>query len=155
MPVEPGSTDSAATESTSDAGVGIVVVSHSRALARAAVDLASQMAGDSTPTIKVAAGLDETTLGTDATAVGEAITELAGCRGILVLVDLGSAILSAEMALEFLDPDLAAKVRITGAPLVEGLVVAVVMASTGADIDAVEKEALGALGPKQDQLTSR
>ncbi len=133
-------------------GVGIVVVSHSRPLARAAVELAEQMVPNSQPPVRIAAGLDETTLGTDAAAVSSALEELAGCSGILVLVDLGSSILSAEMACEFVDPDLSAKVRISPGPLVEGLVVAVVTASTGADLDTVADQAAKALLPKQQQL---
>lgn len=106
----------------SDQGVGIVIVSHSCPLGRAAADLASQMLpGPEIPPIEVAAGLDDTTLGTDATAVSAAIEKVGNCDGILVLVDIGSAILSAEMALDLLDADIASKVKISTAPLVEGL----------------------------------
>lgn len=134
--------------------VGIVVVSHSRALATAAVDLVSQMVPEeSRPPIRVAAGLDDTTLGTDATAIGRAIGELSDCPGILVLVDLGSAILSTEMALEFLDEDLAAKVCLSPAPLVEGLFAAFITASTEANLATVERDALEALKPKQAQIS--
>lgn len=119
----------------SDQGVGIVIVSHSCPLGRAAADLASQMLpGPEIPPIEVAAGLDDTTLGTDATAVSAAIEKVGNCDGILVLVDIGSAILSAEMALDLLDADIASKVKISTAPLVEGAVVAAVMASTGAEL---------------------
>lgn len=140
--------------SDSPTGVGIIVVSHSHRLAVAAVELAEQMVPDNPPPIRVAAGLDEQTLGTDAAAVGSAIEELSGCSGILILVDLGSSILSAEMASEFVDPDLAAKVRISPGPLVEGLVVAVVTASTGADLDAVTSQTADALAPKVQQINS-
>ncbi|AXE38057.1 dihydroxyacetone kinase phosphoryl donor subunit DhaM [Acidipropionibacterium virtanenii] len=133
--------------------VGIVVVSHSRPLARAAVELASEMVqADSRPTIRIAAGLDEHTLGTDAAAVSSAVEELSGCPGILVLVDLGSSILSAEMAGEFLGPEVSAKMRISPAPLVEGLLVAAITASTGVDLEAVASEAARALEPKQKQI---
>ncbi|MDU1524044.1 MAG: dihydroxyacetone kinase, partial [Cutibacterium granulosum] len=74
------------------------------------------------------------------------------CPGILVLVDLGSAILSAQMALDFVDPELAAKVTISPAPLVEGLFAALITASTGAPLEAVASEAANALSPKQSQL---
>ena len=114
----------------SDQGVGIVIVSHSRPLGRAVADLASQMLpGPEIPPIEIAAGLDDTTLGTDASAVSAAIKKVGGCDGILVLVDLGSAILSAAMALDFLDPDIANKVKISTAPLVEGAVVAAFIGS--------------------------
>ncbi|WTL13379.1 dihydroxyacetone kinase phosphoryl donor subunit DhaM [Kribbella sp. NBC_01505] len=133
--------------------IGIVVVSHSHALATAAVGLASEMVADGKqPVIVVAAGLDETTFGTDAVAVSEAIAAADSADGVLVLVDLGSAVLSAELALEFLDPELAARVRLTSAPLVEGLVAAAVTASTGASLDAVATEAERGLLGKQEHL---
>ena len=133
--------------------VGIVIVSHSHKLATAAVDLVAQMVSEETrPPVRVAAGLDETTLGTDAAAVSAAIEELSECPGILVLVDLGSAILSAQMALDFVDPELAATVTISPAPLVEGLFAALITASTGAPLEAVASAAANALSPKQSQL---
>ncbi len=142
--------------------IGIVVVSHSHPLAAAAVGLAFEMVeAERLPRIEVAAGLNESTFGTDATAVAEAINAADSPDGVLVLLDLGSAILSAEMALEFLDPEVAEHVRLSSAPLVEGLVAAVVTASTGADIGQVNLEAergllaksshLGAQEPQGDQ----
>jgi len=133
--------------------IGIVVVSHSRALATAAVGLASEMVAEGDrPVIAVAAGLDETTFGTDAAAVAEAIATADSPDGVLVLLDLGSAVMSAEMALEFVDPEVAERVVLSSAPLVEGLVAAVVTASTGARLDAVVAEAGRGLVAKQDHL---
>ncbi len=133
--------------------IGIVVVSHSRALADAAVGLAEEMVpADARPGIRVAAGLDETTFGTDAAAIAEAITDVDSTDGVLVLLDLGSAVLSAEMALEFVDPQTAERVRISPAPLVEGLVAAVVTASTGATLAEVATEAEGGLAAKVEHL---
>ncbi len=133
--------------------IGIVVVSHSHALATAAVGLAAEMvAEDNRPAIAVAAGLDETTFGTDAMAVSEAITAVDSPDGVLVLLDLGSAVLSAELALEFVDPEAAERVKLSSAPLVEGLVAAVVTASTGASLDAVIAEANRGLLAKQEHL---
>jgi phosphocarrier protein FPr len=133
--------------------IGIVVVSHSRALADAAVGLASEMVAEGDrPVIAVAAGLDATTFGTDAAAVAEAIGTADSPDGVLVLLDLGSAILSAELALEFVDPETAERVKLSSAPLVEGLVAAVVTASTGASLDAVITEASRGLAGKQDHL---
>jgi phosphoenolpyruvate-protein phosphotransferase/dihydroxyacetone kinase phosphotransfer subunit len=133
--------------------ISIVVVSHSRALADAAVGLAREMVdADAGPKVVVAAGLDETTFGTDATAVSAAIEEVDSPDGVLVLLDLGSALLSAEMALEFVDPDVAGRVRLSSAPLVEGLVAAVVLAATGADLGAVAAEAEQGLLAKQTHL---
>lgn len=140
--------------------VSIVVVSHSHALAQAAVELAQQMVSDhAAPRVLVAAGLDETTLGTDAAAIAQVLEECGQhesgqhCDGILVLVDLGSAVMSAEMALEFIDQDLAARVRVSPSPLVEGLVAAVVAAAGGADLAGVAAEAEQSLAGKAEQLT--
>lgn len=135
--------------------IGIVVVSHSRALADAAVELSSELFGAGTPpTIVVASGTADGGFGTDATAVSAAIEAADSGDGVLVLMDLGSSVMSAEMALEFLDPDLASRVRLCGGPLVEGLVVASVTASTGASLDKVDSEARRALEAKGEHLTS-
>ena len=131
--------------------VGIVVVSHSPALARAVVDLALEMTPAGGPPVAIAAGGPGGVTGTDAMAVSEAIGRVGSPDGVLVLMDLGSAVLSAEMALEFLDdPDV--PVRLTSAPFVEGLLAAVVTAAGGASLDAVEREARGALAPKATHL---
>lgn len=136
--------------------ISLVVVSHSRPLARAAVELATQMVeGDTRPHVEVAAGLDEHTLGTDAVAVAEAVGRAhaaSGGDGVLVLLDLGSAVLSAEMALELLDPEVAGAVRLSAAPLVEGLVVAVVAAAAGAGLASTDRDASGALRAKAEHL---
>lgn len=132
--------------------VGIVAVSHSRPLAEAAVALALEMVAGDPPPIAIAAGTADGGTGTDAVRVSEAIVEVgAGGAGVVVLMDLGSAVMSAEMALEFVaDPEL--RVRLVSAPFVEGLLAAVVRAAGGADLDAVAAEALGALRPKSEQL---
>ena len=130
--------------------IGIVVVSHSRALADAVVELATQMTPDGGPTIAVAAGAAGG-LGTDATAVAEALTEAASPDGVLVLMDLGSAVMSAELAIELAALD-GTEVRLSPAPLVEGLVAAVVRAAGGADLATVAREAEAALTPKRSAL---
>jgi phosphocarrier protein FPr len=113
--------------------VGIVVVSHSHVLATAAVGLAAEMVRDRPVRIAVAAGLDEVILGTDAVRIKDAIYEVDGPHGVVVLMDLGSAVLSAELALDLIDdPDLRERVTLSAAPLVEGLVVAAVAAAGGA-----------------------
>ncbi len=129
------------------------MVSHSRALAEAAMALAGEMTDpEHRPAILVAAGLDAQTFGTDAAAVSEAITEADSGDGVLVLLDLGSAVLSAEMALEFVDPELAERVRVSGAPLVEGLVAAAVAAGAGADLVTAAREAEQGLVAKAQHL---
>lgn len=135
--------------------VGIVVVSHSRALAQAAVDLASEMVQGKGVRIEIAAGLDDGSIGTDAVAVSEAIIAAddpdAG-DGVVVLCDLGSAVLSAQTAMEFLDPGVAARAVLSPAPLVEGLVVAAVAAAAGVGRTDVARQAEQALQAKADQL---
>ena len=138
--------------------VGIVVVSHSRALADAAVALAGEMLTGQRVPIEVAAGLDEHTFGTDAGQIVTAITDAdAGAGGpdgggVVVLMDLGSAVLSAELALELLDDDLRERVLLCPAPLVEGLVVASVSAAGGASRAEVAAEASSGLDAKAAQL---
>jgi phosphocarrier protein FPr len=132
--------------------VGIVVVSHSHALARAAVGIAQEMLHGRGVSIAVAAGLDETTFGTDAVQVQGAIERVDSPDGVLVLMDLGSAVLSAELALDMLDPAVASRVRLCPAPLVEGLVAATVVAAGGASLAEVEAEAVAALAGKQSHL---
>jgi phosphoenolpyruvate-protein phosphotransferase/dihydroxyacetone kinase phosphotransfer subunit len=134
--------------------VGIVIVSHSRALARAAVALASEMLHDRPVRIAVAAGLDEVTLGTDAVRIEEAIQEVDSPEGVVVLMDLGSAVLSAELALDLLeDPAVRERVILSAAPMVEGLVVAAVAAAGGAGRKEVAAEAHSALMGKAAHLS--
>jgi len=134
--------------------VGLVVVSHSPALARAAVALASEMLHDRPVRIAVAAGLDEGTLGTDAVRIKEAIQEVDSPEGVVVLMDLGSAVLSAELALDLLeDPEVRERITLSAAPLVEGLVVAAVAAAGGAGRKEVAAEAHSALMGKAAHLS--
>ncbi|MEV4345710.1 phosphoenolpyruvate--protein phosphotransferase [Actinoplanes sp. NPDC049596] len=127
--------------------VGLVVVCHSRPLARAAVALASEMTRGQPLSIEIAAGLNEETYGTDAVAIMEAVVAADSGDGVVVLMDLGSAVLSAETALELLDDP--GRVTLCPAPLVEGLVAAAVAAAGGAGRDEVVAEALGGLAGKQ------
>ena len=130
--------------------IGIVVVSHSPELADAAVALALQMTGDRRPAIAVAAGAGDGVLGTDAVRVAEAIDEVASPDGVLVFMDLGSAVLSTTMALEFRQST--NEVRLSRAPFVEGIVAGVVLAAAGASLDDADREASGAMTAKNAQL---
>jgi phosphoenolpyruvate---glycerone phosphotransferase subunit DhaM len=129
--------------------IGIVVVSHSPALATAAVELAREMVHAHGPVVEIAAGAAGG-FGTDATEVAAALQRAASPDGVLVLMDLGSAVLSAELSLELSAP--AFPVRLSPAPLVEGLVAAVVRAAGGADLEVVAREAEAALSPKATSL---
>jgi phosphocarrier protein FPr len=134
------------------ARVGIVVVSHSRTLAEAAVALAREMLAGQEVRIEVAAGLDDGTFGTDAVAISAAVTAADSGEGVVVLMDLGSAVLSAELALEFLDEPTRDRVLLCPAPLVEGLIGAAVTAAGGAGRAEVADEALAGLAAKQTHL---
>lgn len=137
--------------------IGIVLVSHSKALALAVRDLVAQMVGPDFP-LAVAAGVgdDFAEIGTDAVHIYEQLQPFCAGDGAVVLMDLGSAVLSAQTAVELLEGDgvvdVAAKIRLVSAPLVEAAVAAAVQAKAGADLDAVVAEAVAALAPKQAQL---
>ena len=133
--------------------VNLVVVSHSALLAQGVAELAQQMTQGGCQ-LAVAAGVDDLDhpIGTDAIKVMEAIESVYTPSGVLVLMDLGSALLSAETALELLDPDMAQHVQLCAAPLVEGTLAAVVAASSGASLADVRAEAMGALIAKATQL---
>jgi dihydroxyacetone kinase phosphotransfer subunit len=125
--------------------VGIVVVSHSAQIAAGTVDLARQMAGDELR-IEAAGGMADGSLGTDAALIMAAIEAADSGAGVLVLVDLGSAVLATQTALELMGESAAARVRLSGGPLVEGAVVAAVQASVGDDLAAVLAAAEEAAG---------
>jgi multiphosphoryl transfer protein len=132
--------------------VGLVIVSHSATLAEGVAELARGM-GAEVP-IELAGGVvtPEPALGTDATRVVEAIERADEGDGVLVLMDLGSAVLSAEMALDFLPSERRDHVVLCEAPLVEGAVAAAVTAKLGASLEDVAAEARGALAAKVTQL---
>jgi phosphoenolpyruvate-protein phosphotransferase/dihydroxyacetone kinase phosphotransfer subunit len=130
--------------------VGLVVVSHSEALADGVVALAREMGGEELA-LEAAGGMDEPgALGTDAERVRAAIERAMSDDGVLVLMDLGSALMSAEFAIEMLDGG--GRVVLSEAPLVEGTVAAAVAARGGASLDEVAAEARGALAMKASQL---
>ncbi len=134
------------------AAVGLVVVSHSRALGEAAAQLGREVLQGGEVRVEVAAGLDDGALGTDATAVLAALERADQGDGVVVLMDLGSAVLSAELALELLDDATRERVVLSPAPLVEGLVAACVAAAGGADRSAVAAEARAGLAGKLAHL---
>ncbi|WP_437281402.1 phosphoenolpyruvate--protein phosphotransferase [Sorangium sp. So ce375] len=133
--------------------VGLVLVSHSRALAEATEALARQMTGEAVAIARAAgAGDDGAELGTDATVIAAAIERVCGPAGAVVLMDIGGAILSAETALELVDPDIVARTRLTDGPIVEGAIAAAVRSAAGGTLDQVAAEARLALAPKAAQL---
>ena len=116
--------------------VGVVIVSHSPKVAEGAADMVRQMVGDEVPCAWTG-GDPAGGLGTDAVRIREAIEWVWGDAGVAVLVDLGGAEMNAEMAIEMLGEERAAKVRICNAPVVEGAVVAATEAAGGATLDRV------------------
>ncbi|NWF80675.1 MAG: PTS-dependent dihydroxyacetone kinase phosphotransferase subunit DhaM [Chloroflexi bacterium] len=124
--------------------IGILVVSHSAELARGVKALAEQMAKGQVP-IAAAGGTHDGALGTSFDLIAAALDQLRGVDGVLVLVDMGSAVMSAELALEAA----AIPFLLSGAPLVEGAVVAAVEASRpGATLSEVAAAAARALESK-------
>ena len=129
--------------------MSLVLVSHSATLVEGLREMVSQVAGADVR-VTTAGGTEDGRLGTSAprivAAIREAVGEGSGSRanGVLVLLDLGSAALSLEIALEELDDETRSIVRVSEAPLVEGAVIAAVQASTGASLDEVAAAAMTA-----------
>ena len=118
-----------------DARVGIVLVSHSAALAEGAAELAAQVSGG-TVAIIPAGGTDDGRLGTSAARVERAMKLADGGAGVVIVPDLGSAVLTVRALLG--EPgDLPTPVEVADAPFVEGVVAATVAAAGGANIEAV------------------
>lgn len=124
--------------------VSLVVVSHSARLAEGVAELAGQMTQGKVA-IAAAGGTGDGTLGTSVERILAALERVAGPDGTLVLLDLGSAVMAAEMAVEQFTQTGAQRVTISPAPLVEGAVVAAVEASIGSNLTQVADAALGAL----------
>jgi phosphoenolpyruvate-protein phosphotransferase/dihydroxyacetone kinase phosphotransfer subunit len=134
--------------------VGLVIVSHSNALSQAVVGLVRQVATEQTALCGVGgAGVDKKEFGTDAFDIVAAIESVYSPDGVVVLMDLGSAILSAETALELVSEEMRPRVRICAAPIVEGAVAAGVQISLGGSLDAVCHEAARALIPKINHIS--
>jgi PTS hybrid protein len=112
--------------------IGIVLVSHSAALAEGLAELVGQVSGDDVR-IRPAGGTPDGGLGTDPDRIAAAIRDADSGEGVLVLVDIGSAVLAVRAILAGGDVD-GVDVRLADAPLVEGAVAAAVLAATGADL---------------------
>ncbi|MBK8987222.1 MAG: phosphoenolpyruvate--protein phosphotransferase [Chloroflexi bacterium] len=134
--------------------VSIVIVSHSAALAAGVRELALQMVQGQVA-IATAGGIDDPAhpIGTDPIKVMAAIESVYSEDGVVVLMDLGSALLSTETAVELLSPDQQPHIYLSPAPLVEGALAAAVQASIGASASQVMQEAQDALTVKQQQLS--
>ncbi len=125
--------------------MGLVLISHSGTLAEGLREMVAQVAGDDVA-VGTAGGTEDGRLGTSAPRIAAALrsTLAASPEGVLVLLDLGSAALSLELALEELQPTDRDRVQVSEAPLVEGAVLAAVQASIGATLAEVAVAAAGA-----------
>lgn len=120
--------------------IGIVLVSHSHLLATGLQQMSEQMSRNMVKII-AAGGVDDETIGTNAERIYEAIQEVYSPDGVLILFDLGSALLSTQMAVEMLPEDQQPNVLLSGAPMVEGAIVAAVEASLGHSLEEVNAAA--------------
>jgi PTS hybrid protein len=125
--------------------IGLVLVTHSSSIAEGLRDMVAQVAGVEVP-VATAGGTDDGRLGTSAPRIAAAIRSTldAGAEGTLILLDLGSAVFSLELALEEFDAGERARLRVSDAPLVEGAILAAVQASIGSSLDEVADAAEGA-----------
>ena len=131
--------------------VGLVIVSHSARLAAGVAELAGQMSQGKTP-IAAAGGTVDDVLGTSADKILAAIQSVDSPDGVLVLLDLGSAILSTDMALEMLGDEQRKRIRLSYAPLVEGAILAALEASLGHPLAQVQQAAEQTAHVEQLQL---
>jgi PTS hybrid protein len=117
--------------------VGIVIVSHSSKIAEGIKELVSQMAIEGK--IATAGGTTDGRLGTDVDKILGAINEVYSEDGVLILFDLGSAYMNAEMAIEYLDECMKNKVEIVDTALIEGALTASVEASIGKNREEIKE----------------
>ena len=135
--------------------VGFVIISHSKKLAEGVVDLTRMMAPNAR--ITAAGGLDDGSFGTSFERIQKAIIEVYSQNGVILLMDMGSAVMTAEMVLESLDSetqDLEAwnqkkqntetmtdlNIRMADCPIAEGAVVGTVQAVSGASMEEILEE---------------
>ena len=120
--------------------VSIVIVSHSRDVARGAGDMVHQMVGDE---VRVACcgGDPGGGLGTDVAAIMEAIKSVYSPKGVAILVDLGGAETNSEMAIEMLPEGMRSSIVVCNAPIVEGAVMAATEAAGGSSLTEVKSTA--------------
>lgn len=130
--------------------IGIVVVSHSSKVAEGICDMVQQISsrdGEKLP-IYPAGGNAQGGLGTDPQRVLEAIKKADQGEGVVVLADLGSAVISSQAAISMLDEPLRARVRIADAPVLEGAIGAGVEAASD-DVSSLDLVVSTAEGSRQ------
>ena len=114
--------------------VGVLIVSHSKKAAEGIYELAVQMAGKDHRVVAVG-GMEDGSIGTDAIRIKEGIEQANGGDGVVLLADLGSGILSSQMAIDLLEEDI--PVQIADAPILEGAISAEVQAAIGGNLKEV------------------
>lgn len=120
--------------------VGIVIISHSNKIAEGVTEMALQMASE-VPIIP-AGGTKDNGIGTDINKISDAIKKVYSDDGVMMLFDLGSAYMNAQMAIDFLEEDIdTSKIEISDCALIEGAIAAAVQSSIGSNIEEI-KEAL-------------
>jgi len=116
--------------------VGILVVSHSIEIAQGVEKLARQMVGDSFP-LQVVGGTKDGQLGTEADSIREALEDLDQGDGVIVLADMGSAVMNVEFAFDLFPSEQQDRFAIANAPVVEGTISAALQAKTGKKIKKI------------------
>lgn len=116
--------------------VGLVIVTHSAALAHGIAETCRMMAKDAH--IATAGGMENGGFGTSYARIAAAIESVHGADGVVVLADGGSSVLTAETIIEEMR---SSSVRMADCPVVEGSVVAAIAAVCGADLDEVVRRA--------------
>lgn len=116
--------------------VGIVIVSHSQKLAESVVELAALMAPE-TP-MAAAGGMEDGGFGTSFEKIYEAIESIYTDDGVIILMDLGSAVMTTEMVIESMEDR---KIKMVDCPIVEGAISAAVSAAGGDPLEAVAESA--------------
>ena len=115
--------------------VGLVIVSHSAKLAEGVVDLARMMAGAAP--IAAAGGLEDGSFGTSFEKISSAVDQVYSDDGVLILMDMGSAVMTAEMVMESME---GRKIVLADCPVAEGAVTAAVEAESGSSLEDILKE---------------
>ncbi|WP_238881733.1 dihydroxyacetone kinase phosphoryl donor subunit DhaM [Clostridium sp. YIM B02551] len=117
--------------------VGIVITSHSENIAKGVKELAEQMAPN--VPIAIAGGTSDGRIGTDVEKIISAIENVYSEDGVIIIFDLGSAFMNAEMAIECVDESIAEKIKIVDCPIVEGAITVAVESSIGKNISEIEE----------------
>jgi dihydroxyacetone kinase phosphotransfer subunit len=118
--------------------VGIVIVSHSNKVAEGIKDILEQMA-QGMVSIAAAGGTADLEIGTDPFKIKDAIEEVYSEDGVIIFIDIGSAIMNTKIAIEFLDEEYQNNIVIANAPVLEGGLVAAVESKIGRDLKSIKE----------------